>query len=354
VYLNWALGLRSLGFQVVWLEHVSADSSIEEIVTRTSTLKAYLYPFGLSDSVALCSWSERPLSSEVLAGCLDLETAAESDLLINMQYGTSPDVVGRFHRSVMVDIDPGLLQTWMTQGIRLAPHDIYLTISETIASPQTRFQDSDVMWQYTPPCVALDWWPEQTASKDAPFTTISHWYSGEWLDDAGESYQNDKRSAFLPYIDLPAFIDQRLELALCLTAEEEDDLHLLRRQGWTVRHAYDISETPRDYQQYVQQSSGEFSCAKPSYVRMQTAWISDRTVCYLASGKPAVVQHTGPSRFLPDAAGLFRFHDLSEAKRYLNLVANDYDHQCKLARELAEQHFDARQVVGSVLERSLA
>jgi hypothetical protein len=101
-------------------------------------------------------------------------------------------------------------------------------------------------------------------------------------------------------------------------------------------------------------SFGEFSCAKPSYVRLQSAWISDRTLCYLASGKPAVVQHTGPSRFLPGNAGLFRFHDPEEAARCLETAAADYEHQCTLARTLAEEYFDARKVVGSILERALA
>ena len=67
-----------------------------------------------------------------------------------------------------------------------------------------------------------------------------------------------------------------------------------------------------------------------------------------------MIQHTGPSRFLPDAAGLFRFRDLNEAIRSLELVAADYDRQCKLARQLAEEHFDARRVAQSLLERALA
>jgi len=89
-------------------------------------------------------------------------------------------------------------------------------------------------------------------------------------------------------------------------------------------------------------------------VRLQNAWISDRTLCYLASGKPAVVQHTGASRFLPDSEGLFRFRDLDEAARCLKMAAEDYEHHSRLARALAEKHFDARKVVKRVLERALA
>ncbi len=86
---------------------------------------------------------------------------------------------------------------------------------------------------------------------------------------------------------------------------------------------------------------------------LQNAWISDRTLCYLASGKPAVVQHTGPSSFLPEAEGLFRFRSIEEAARALDAVQSNYERQSRLARQLAEEYFDARKVVGSVLERAM-
>ena len=77
-------------------------------------------------------------------------------------------------------------------------------------------------------------------------------------------------------------------------------------------------------------------------------------LCYLASAKPAVVQHTGPVRFLPDWEGLFRYRTLEEAARTLSAVESDYERHCRLARELAEEHFDAQKVVRGVLERALA
>jgi hypothetical protein len=101
-------------------------------------------------------------------------------------------------------------------------------------------------------------------------------------------------------------------------------------------------------------SSGREVSAKPTYVKLATGWISDRTACYLASGKPAVVQHTGPSRFLPDADGLFRFRNMDEAVRALARVESDYERHCRQARALAEEYFDARRVVGRVLEQALA
>jgi hypothetical protein len=114
-----------------------------------------------------------------------------------------------------------------------------------------------------------------------------------------------------------------------------------------------IASNPWNYRQYIQTSRAEFSCAKPACIRLQNAWISDRTICYLASGKPAVVEHTGPSRFLPDAGGLFRFRNKPEAVRYIETVATDYERQCNLARSLAEEYFDARKVARAMLERAL-
>jgi glycosyltransferase involved in cell wall biosynthesis len=89
-------------------------------------------------------------------------------------------------------------------------------------------------------------------------------------------------------------------------------------------------------------------------MRLANAWVSDRTLCYLASGKPAIVQHTGPSRFLPDAEGLFRFRNLDEAARALTAAESDYERHCRQARALAEEYFDARKVLAKLLERALA
>src|SRR5207247_11174445 len=121
------------------------------------------------------------------------------------------------------------------------------------------------------------------------------------------------------------------------------------RRGWRIRQSSEVSATPETYQAYIQRSRGEFSCAKPSYVKLQTAWVSDRTVCYLASGKPVVVQDTGPSSFLPNDEGIFRFQTAQEAARAIDAINADYEHHCRAARKLAETHFDATHVVGKIL-----
>jgi hypothetical protein len=156
----------------------------------------------------------------------------------------------------------------------------------------------------------------------------------------------------MAFLDLPRLADHPLQLALDLKPQDEQR-RILEEKGWRVVDAHTVAATPWDYQRYIQSSLGEFSCAKPACLKLENAWVSDRTLCYLASAKPAVVQHTGPSRYLPDSAGLFRFRDLSQAARSIERVVAEYDRQRKLARALAEEYFDARKVVKLLLERAL-
>jgi len=357
-YLNWSQGLRSLGCKVIWMEGVKPGTSAEETRNLVAVLKQRLGRYGLAEDVAICSQTNDPLPAGAADGCLDLDAAAEADLLLNMGYHLPSEIVARFRRSALVDVDPGLTQIWISEGqLNVAKHDLYFTTGETVGLPGSLVPKTEMEWHYTPPCVSLDWWKLCEPTKpDAPFSTISQWYGCEWVKQGGESYYNDKREGFRPFLDLPQRSPQTLELAICLgddPQDEEDRANLLQK-GWRVRQAETVSETPWVYQEYIQQSRGEFSCVKPSCIRLQNAWMSDRTICYLASGRPAVVQHTGPSRFLPDGAGLFRFRNLDEATKMLNTAANDYERQCKLARALVEEHFDAKKNVAKVLEKALS
>ena len=89
-------------------------------------------------------------------------------------------------------------------------------------------------------------------------------------------------------------------------------------------------------------------------MKLQNAWVSDRTACYLASGKPAVVQHTGPSAYLPDGEGLFRFRTVEEAAAALDAINTDYERHCRAAREIAATYFDAERVVAQILSEALS
>lgn len=352
VYLNWALGLKSLGCRVIWLESVYPSDSTQDLYSNLTALRTRLNRYGLQD-ITLCTCSGECIPQSP-AGCVDLDEAAESDLFLNLAYAEFPSLMNRFRRRAFVDIDPGLTQIWVSQGkMEIPRHDVYFTIGETVGQPGACFPDLNLNWNYSPPCVTLDYWVPSPAPGAVPFTTISHWSGDEWMQGDGEIYCNDKRAGFLPFLDLPRHTSKPIELALCLGANENEERESLINRGWRIANPAEVAATPWDYQRYVQNSFGEFCCAKPSCVRLQNAWISDRTICYLASAKPAIVQHTGPSRFLPDAAGLFRFHDVESAARSIEHVISNYKDECRLARQLAEEYFDARKVVSSVLERAL-
>ena len=341
-YLNWALGLKGLGCEVVWLEGLDG----RPLEPSVASLRSRLEPYGLAASIALWEWGvvELPAGQSYE----DLTAAADADLLINFRYDLPGELVRRFRRSALVDDDPGLLQMWLRNGeLSLADHDVYVTTGENIVDP-------DRQWLRTTPCVALDWWqPTGIDGDGAAFTTLSHWQGEEWFDDGKRLFRNDKRSGFLPYLDLPTRTAQPLELALLLADEEGPERADLEARGWRVRHAPDVAGTPWGYERYVGASLGEFSCAKPSTVFLGNAWLSDRTVCYLAAAKPAVVQHTGPSTILPDGEGMWRFRTPEEAASCLDAVAEDYEHQCRLARQLAEEHLDAHIVLRQLLERAI-
>src|SRR5438093_682060 len=295
-----------------------------------------------------------------------------ADVLLNFHYAIDPRLLAGARRTALVDIDPGLLQFWMSSGqLKVPPHDSYLTTGETVGTPAARFSDCSLRWTHIRPPVCLDLWPVTYDARSEAFTTVSSWSSASWLkvDRNGETVllDNTKRVSFLDFVDLPRHTSQPLELALYLLdrdpegerrlkqAEQDaaDRAHL-ESYGWRVRDSREVAGSPEAYRAYVQQSRGEFSCAKPSCMEFQNAWVSDRTLCYLASGKPVVVQHTGPSSYLPHGEGMFRFTSLREAVEALESIASDYTRHCRAARDIAETHFDAQRVLETALNAALS
>jgi hypothetical protein len=278
-----------------------------------------------------------------------------ADLLLNFHYAIAPDLLARFRRTALVDIDPGLLQFWISRGqLSVPPHDFYFTIGETVGTPKALFTDCGLPWIRIRPPICLELWPRVFDAKAEAFTTVSNWDADDWVVDKTEVYENTKRAAFLEFVELPSLTTQPLELALFLrTKKDNRERRYLEARGWRIRLSREVANTPARYQAYIQQSRGEFSCAKRSYVRFQDAWISDRTLCYLASGKPAVVQNTGPSSFLPNDEGLFRFSTLREAAEALEKVNADYEYYSRAARHIAEAFFDAKRVLTTIASRAL-
>ena len=362
VFLQYALALQQLGCDVYWLEAFLTNGRPEQEAAALATFRARMERFGLGQRVLLYPiHNDRPVA-DAPTEYLDRARAevddilAGADLLVNFHYAMNPALLSRFRRTALVDIDPGLLQFWITRSqLRVPRHDLYFTIGEHVGSPGGMIPDCGLEWFHIRPAVFLPRWPYAFDPRCERFTTVSIWDSRDWIVDRSEQYENTKRSAFLQMVDLPCLTRQPLELALFLKNPRDfEDARNLEHRGWRVRLSQRVTATPGMYQAHIQQSRGEFGCAKPSYRKFQTAWVSDRTVCYLASGKPVVVQDTGPSGFLPDGEGMFRFSTPAQAAAAFETINADYERHCRAARRIAETHFDATKILAGLLSDALA
>src|SRR5438876_457869 len=377
VYLQYALGLRRLGCDVYWLEQLRPARDPERAAEVLSTFLERVKRFGFEGKTLLYTVDQDPGGSgKSLRFIGQTWSEAEAvrrraDLLLNFHSAIDPRLLACARRTALVDIDPGLLQFWMSTGqLDVPPHDCYLTTGETVGTPDARFPDCGLPWIHIRPPVCLDQWPVTYDRRSEVFTTVSSWSSASWLkvNRNGEAVllDNTKRVSFLDFVDLPRYTRQPLELALYLldrdpegparikqAMKDAEDRARLEQHGWRVRDSREVTGSPEAYRSYIQRSRGEFSAAKPSCMSFQNAWVSDRTLCYLASGKPAVVQHTGPSSYLRDGEGMFRFTSLQEAAQSLEAINTRYEHHCAAARDIAETYFDAQRVLETALNAAL-
>jgi len=357
VYLQYVHGLRQVGCDVYWVEQFDSRGARQER-SRVHSLLRRLERYGLAGKVILCTdaGGERTYIGATRSEAHELFERA--DVLLNFHYAIDPELLACFRRTALVDIDPGLLQTWMSPGLlSVAPHDVYLTTGETVGMPSALFPDGGLEWVHIRPPVCLDLWPYTYDPRCEVFTTVTNWW-GEWATEALEGrpvlYDNTKRAAYLAFARLPRLTSQPLELAVHLASADGEERQMLERRGWRIRHASEVSRTPQMYRAYIQRSRGELSCVKPSCVKLQNGWVSDRSLCYLASGKPVVMQDTGPSPYLPFGDGILRFSTAEEAAAALAAVNADYERHCQSARGIAETYFDARQIAERILNVALA
>jgi hypothetical protein len=112
----------------------------------------------------------------------------------------------------------------------------------------------------------------------------------------------------------------------------------------------DISTSLWGYRDFIRSSKAEFAIAKHAYVSRRSGWFSDRTECYLAAGRPALVQDTGWSAHLPSGSGLIGFSTVEEALAGLEALERDYATHAGRAAEIAREHFDAKAVLPRFLD----
>jgi hypothetical protein len=360
VRLSWVRGLQRLGFDVYFVEEIRGDRCVDDSGAPApfggSANRAYFEHvtsrFDLAGRAALLCDGGTQSYGMGLAELLDV--AARADLLVNLSgHLTLEGVRSRVRGSVFVDIDPGFTQFWHAAGdpeARLGGHDFYFTIGENIGTPGCPIPTGGLRWRPTRQPVVLPDWPVCRSGRPDRFTTVASWRGpyGPLVHD-GRAL-GLKVHEFRKVLDLPRRVPYAFEVALAIHPADGKDLRLLGANGWHVVDPRAAAADPCAFRRYVQASGAEFSVAQGVYAGTSSGWFSDRTVRYLASGKPALVQDTGFGRNLPVGEGLLAFRTVEEAAAGARAIARDYDRHCRAARALAEAYFDSDKVLGRFLD----
>lgn len=361
VRLSWIRGLQNLGFRVYFLEQIDAaactDAAGSPAPVATSENRRYFddvaAAFGLRDSAALiCNDTGETFG----ATYDDIRHVCESaSLLINISgHLRRHDLLDCFTTKVYVDIDPGFTQIWHAQGIpggRILEHDHYFTIAENINQPGCSIPTGGLAWLPIRQPVVLSDWPVCKSQTSDRFTTIANWRGPYGAIEYDGKLLGLKVHEFRRFIELPSHVPARFELALNIHPADARDLVLLERNGWHVESPRCVASDPQAFRTYVQRSDAEFSVAQGMYAATGSGWFSDRSVRYLASGKPVLVQDTGLSPHLPVGEGLLVFSTMHEAIAGARAIMDDYGRHAAGARRIAEECFDSNLVLPQLLEQ---
>lgn len=361
-YGQYAIGLEELGFDVYYLE----DSGLETYDPRTGLYSddpSYGVAF-LEESLGRFSpslegrWHFRAANGET-SGIPESEmkeVMASADVFVNVSGGCLlRDEYVACKRKVLIDTDPGWnhfvifprLDARTEQGGRgFREHDFFFTYAERIGKPDCNLPSFGLEWHATRPPVVSECWEVEPPGEQ--WTTVMSWdnYRAP-VDYEGRSY-GSKGPEFERIENLPALVDVALEIA---TGGVRPPVERWRSLGWSLVESQEISRTVDTYRTYVQGSRGEFSVAKNIYVDTKSGWFSCRSACYLAAGRPVVLQETGFSDTIPEGKGLLAFSNLEEAVRAVETVEDDYASHQEAARDLVTHYLDSRVVLSDMLTK---
>jgi hypothetical protein len=356
--LHHLAGLRRLGFDVWYVE--DSDCMLTDPATYWPTvayeanvrhLAAQLERIGLGER-----WAFRPPRTNEYLGALDRHGVAalyaRADAVFNLC--GSQELLARhddIRCLVLLETDPTFKQIGIVKGnprclTEVERYDHLFTYGTNLFGASCTIPVERYHWNITRPPVVVDWWSEEPSSDAGALTTIATWkHTDRDLEWEGKRLRWTKHRQFRRFWDLPRRSELPLEIALRgATTEEQAELE---RYGWQLRDAADFAD-PDAYRSYVRSSAGEFSFAKEMVVETQVGWLSDRTVCYLAAGRPVIVQDTGFGTAVPAEGGLRAFRDVESALDAISIVASQPQLERKLALELANDVFAAEVVLGEV------
>jgi hypothetical protein len=356
-FYHYVLGLCRLGHEVAYLEESGWPYSCYDPVARhwhdhpdtgLRVVRALAAEHGMDVPICYVNRDTGHVDGTDRVGVRRMLEAA--DLLLNVGGVCWLPEFELCRRRALVDMDPVFTQVAQFGAKVLPDYHAHFSYGANIGRPGCTVPTGGVDWLPTVPPVVPDLWRAADPPADAPFTTVANWGSYGGLTHEGEHY-GQKDEEFLRLLDLPRRTSQRLELAL---SGGQDVRDRLRAAGWSVRDAgEEVSTEVPTYRAYLTGSRGEFSAAKNAYVRTHSGWFSDRSVCYLAAGRPVVLQDTGFGDWLPTGRGVLAFTSVDEAADRLECVNADYPAHARAAREIAERVFNYRVVLPRLLDAAL-
>jgi hypothetical protein len=354
-FLQWVLGFRELGWEVWMMESLGSDRCVDAgwkpcAFAESANGRHWRHVvdrFGLGDSATLL------LDGEAANVRTAKRFAADARLFLNISgHFKAPGFRMPRARRVYLDLDPAFTQIWADvygADMNLTGHDAFFSVGSHLGRDGCVAPTCGIDWLPTLPPVVLAFWPFRSQTGFQRFSTVAHWRGYRWCEWNGNWYK-DKGDEFARFVDLPRRVGARLEIATEIHALG-DELRAFSDAGWTLADGPAISRSLECYEAYLADSSAEFSAAKGGYVLSRCGWFSDRSVCYLASGRPVVLQDTGIGRSLPVGKGLHLFSDVDGAASACRRVVDHFAEEQQAARALAETHFASDVVIERMLER---
>ena len=354
-YLQFVEGFRQLGHEVFYLEDTEMwpydpvnDTIGADCSYNVRYLEDVMNRLGLAGR-----WVYRNAPDGKYYGAASENFCDGADVFLNVSgCGWLRPEYLRIPRKIFLDSDPMFTQVALVSGRqdvidRIHAHDFHFTFAENISSANCRIPTAGIEWTPTRQPIVLDWW--QPSSGGELFTTVMNWVSYKPCEYEGEAW-GQKDVEFLKFVDLPARTPQKFEIAMGMGPGFQRPTEMLREKGWQIVEPAERLPDPWTYRDYLRQSRGEWSIAKEGYVKSRSGWFSCRSACYLALGRPCVLQDTGWSNIYPTGDGLFAFDTIEQAVAGIEEINADYAYHCAEARRIAEEMFDARKVLGEMLE----
>jgi len=354
--LQYLLGFRELGHQVWFVESIPVEqlTPIGTDVARSSNAsycERVLSDVDLADRWALVVEG----TSQTVGVDYSTLAAARFDVHVNLSGCLDhPELTDRIPVRIYVDMDPAFTQVWHEadgHDLGLGDHTHFATVGWGIATPSCPVPTAGFRWYHTLPPVVLGRWTADGGITRHAMTTVANWRSYGSVEWEGVRY-GQRAHSFRAFFDLPLATDVALAPALAIDPAEHADLAALARGGWSLIDPATVASTPGAFRDFVRSSRGELSIAKSGYVASNSGWFSDRSACYLASGRPVVAQDTGFGRRLPTGEGLLAFSTLEEAVEALEQVDADYDRHAAAARRIAGDELDSANVLGALLDHA--